>query len=210
MSLIKPDETIDAEYNLVDKALLDLFTSRVRIKILNIFVPRPDEMFYVREVTRMVNEEVNAVRRELERLKAIGFLTTEQRANRLYYKVKIDFPFYYEILRIIGKTTGLAHIIHTQFDKTERIKFLTLSASFVQRKTSQPNEIDMLIVGKLNLEKLQEVIRRYEQQIKREINYSVMTEDEFDFRKKRGDAFIRSVLSQLQIVVIGDEHQLYQ
>ncbi len=192
----------------LNKSLLDLFTSRVRLKIFNLFIPNPDEMYYVRQVTRMLGEEVNAVRRELERLREIGLLTTEKRANRLYYKVRVDFPFYYDLLRIVGRTTGLGRIFMDKLTSLGKVRFAMLSAEFVKGRKSGPNEIDFMVVGRVNVEVLQDMIRDYEEQIGREVNYTVMTEDEFEFRKNRGDAFIRDVLSQPQIVLVGDESEL--
>lgn len=192
----------------LNSKLLDLFTSRTRLKVLNVFIPRPDEMFYVRQVTRLVDEEVNAVRRELERLKSIGLLTTEKRANRLYYKVRREFEFYYDLLRMIGKTTGLGLMITEKAEAIGRINYLMLSSRFVQQTPPGPNDIDVLLVGRVDLEKLQAIIRQYEEQVGHEVNYTVMTQDEFEFRKKRNDAFIRSVLAQPQVVVIGDEVEL--
>lgn len=201
-------QTMNQTNSTSDKALHYLFTSRVRLKILDIFVPHPNEMFYVRQVTRMTGEEVNAVRRELERLKAIGLLETEERGNRLYYKTRIDFPFYYELLRMVGKTVGLGKDLIEKQTSLGRIKYAMLSGSFVKGRVPNPNDIDVLIVGHVELSKLQELIRQYEAKLGHEINYTVMTEEEFNFRKNRSDAFIRSVLIQPQIVVIGNEEEL--
>lgn len=190
------------------KVLHYLFTSRVRLKLLEIFVPHPDQMFYVRQITRMVDEEVNAVRRELERLKSIGLLATEQRGNRLYYKVKPDFIFYSELLRMVGKTTGFGRELLENADKFGKIKFTTISLRFVRNIQPGPNDIDILIVGKVQLDMLQNIVRNYEEQLGHEVNYTVMTEDEFAFRKNRGDAFIRGVLAQPHLVLIGNEDEL--
>ena len=190
------------------KLLLYLFTSRVRLKLLEIFVPRPEEMFYVRQITRMVEEEVNAVRRELERLKVIGLLTTEQRGNRLYYKARPEFLFYSELLRMIAKTTGLGRRLIEDNDRIGRMKFATLALRFVKHQPANTNDIDLLIVGKIQLEALQNLVRDYEQRLGREINYTVMTEEEFGFRQSRGDAFIRGILSQPNVVLVGNEDEL--
>jgi len=162
----------------------------------------------VRQVTRMSGEEVNAVRRELERLKEIGLLTSEERANRLYYKVRKSFPFYYELLRMVGKITGLGKAVIDQADRLGNIKFAMLSTRFVQNVPADANQIDALFVGQIEIERLQSLVREHEEKLGREINYTVMTMDELEFRKNRGDAFVRSVLSQPQVVLVGDEEEL--
>ncbi|NTV30513.1 hypothetical protein HGA91_00845 [candidate division WWE3 bacterium] len=190
------------------KVLHYLFTSRVRLKLLEIFIPYPDQMYYVRQITRMVNEEVNAVRRELERLRSIGLLTTEQRSNRLYYKVRREFIFYSELLRMIGKTTGFGRELLENIDQYGKIKYTTISLRFIKHVHPGPNDIDILIVGKVQLDVLQSLVRTYEDKLGHEINYTVMTEDEFSFRKNRGDAFIRTVLALPHVVLIGDEDEI--
>jgi hypothetical protein len=177
---------MDQEKKTYTALLMNLFTSRVRLKILSIFLPKIDEMYYVRQVTRMTGEEVNAVRRELDRLKRTGLLTTEQRANRLYYRVRTDFPFYYDLLRMVGKVTGLGAEIIKQSPELGKIKFAMISALLLRGRPSSPNNIDAIFVGQLNVDRLQGIVRR----------------------KTRGDAFVRSVLSQPQIVLIGDEEDL--
>ncbi|PIZ46169.1 hypothetical protein CO180_01120 [candidate division WWE3 bacterium CG_4_9_14_3_um_filter_41_6] len=197
------------EFNL-PKELLDLFTSRVRLKILQVFIPQPDKMFFVREVTRMVGEEVNAVRRELERMHATGLLRIEKRANRVYYQARTDFLFYNELLRMIGKTTGLAYVLSTELNTLGKLKYVLIATAFIRGRTSGPNDIDLVLVGDVTLDKLQVIIRKYEAEAKREVNYTVMTEDEFAFRRDRGDAFVASLLSQPQVVLVGDEVELYR
>jgi len=190
------------------EALLSLFTSRVRLKILELMLPRPDEMYYVRQITRMVGEEVNAVRRELERLKKIGLLRTEKRGNRLYYQVRESFPLYSELLGMVGKITNLGGKIVEKVDRLGSVKYAVLSRDFVKGRQSGTKEVDLLVVGKVHLPELQQIIRESEEAHGHEINYTVLTEDELNFRKRRNDAFIRDVLLQPLIVLFGEETEL--
>ena len=73
--------------------LIDILISKVRVKILELFLGNPGQSYHVREIVRRVGEEINAVRRELARLEMTGFLQSEWRANRRYYSVKRDFIF---------------------------------------------------------------------------------------------------------------------
>src|SRR3989344_5237718 len=85
----------------------DLITSKTRVKVLFLFLSAPADMFHVREVVRRVDEEINAVRRELIYLEKKGILTREPRANRVYYYLDRSYPFYYDLLYINSKNTGL-------------------------------------------------------------------------------------------------------
>lgn len=192
----------------MNETLLALFTSRVRLKTLQLFLPNSSEMYYVRQVTRLLGEEVNAVRRELERLKKIGLLSAEKRGNRLYYRVREDFLFYPELLGLVGKTTNLGAKILQNREKLGRIEFAALSREFVRGRKPSGKDVDLLIVGQIDLKRLQAIVRETEVEHNREINYTVLTKDELQFRKRRNDAFIRDVLLQPLVMLMGDEKDL--
>ncbi|MBM4402538.1 MAG: hypothetical protein FJ044_04820 [Candidatus Cloacimonetes bacterium] len=192
----------------MDKSLLALFTSRVRLKILGLFVPSPDKLFYVREVERQTGEQINAVRRELASLTKIGFLRQEARGNRVYYQLRPEFLYYPELLRLVGKSTNLGAAILKNKGKLGNLKYVVLAAPFVKGRKAHGNQVDLLIVGKVNLSKIKELVNEAEKGHEHEINYTVMTEDEFIFRKKRNDDFLKKILSQPQVVILGDEDEL--
>ena len=86
--------------------LIDILISKVRVKILELFLGLPGQSYHVREIVRRVEEEINAVRRELARLEKTGFLQSEWRANRRYYSVKRDFVYLAEFLSMVNKSVG--------------------------------------------------------------------------------------------------------
>ena len=84
--------------------LEDIIISRVRVKILTHFLSHPGTIFHVRDIVRKVGEEINAVRRELAHMERAGMVSKEARANRLFYVMRKDYPLYFELLELIGKT----------------------------------------------------------------------------------------------------------
>ena len=183
----------------------DLITSKARVKLLNVFVTNPFEMFHVRELVRKTSDEINAVRRELQFLEKKGVLTREPRANRVYYSLSKNYPFYFDLLRLGSKTIGLGFEIIKNKVKLGKIKYAMFSGKFARKLKEEPDEIDLLVVGTVVLPELALLIREEEKKINSEINYTVMTEDEFAFRKKKRDPFILSILSGSRIMLIGDE-----
>src|SRR4030042_3653794 len=165
-------------------------------------------MFFCRELTRGVGEEINAVRRELARMQKRGLVRSEPRGNRLYYIFRKDYPFYQELLQLVAKTTGLGGAIRKQQKKLGKIKFAVLSGKFIRNKPRSENEVDLLIVGNIVLPQLSVLVREEEAKRKTEINYSVMTFDEFEFRRRRRDPFVLSILSSSRVMVIGDDEEL--
>lgn len=188
--------------------LIDILISKVRVKIFDLFLGIPNQSYHVREIVRRVGEEINAVRRELARLEKTGFLQSEWRANRRYYFVKRDFIFLPEFLSIVNKSVGIGGAIIQNRAKLGRIKFAMLSGSFVKGQPYSSNEIDLFIVGTIVLPELSSIIKEEEARRTREINFTPMTEEEFNFRKNRRDPFVMSILSKPRVMLVGDEEEL--
>lgn len=188
--------------------LSDLITSKSRIKLLNVLLAEPSEMFHVREFVRRTGDEINAVRRELLFLEKKGILVREPRANRVYYSLSKNYPFYFDLLRMGSKMVGLGAAILKNRVKIGRIKYAMFSGRFARRIDKKPTDVDLIIVGTIVLPELAILIRDEEKRLEREINYTVMTEEEFAFRKKKRDPFILSVISGSRIMLFGDEESM--
>lgn len=188
----------------------ELFISRVRVKLLQLFLSTPNELFHVREIVRRVSEEINAVRRELGRMEKYGMVSSEWRANRRLYKFKKDYLFYKELLGLVAKTAGLGGNIVKSKVKLGKIKFAFLSVRFLQSVAAGSEDVDLLIVGQIILPELQAIIADEQAKRETEINYSFMDEGEFEFRVRRRDPFILRVLVQPKIMLIGDEGDLLE
>ncbi len=191
--------------------LEELFVSRVRVKILQLFLSAPkDSLFHVREIVRRVDEEINAVRRELARMEKYGMVSSEWRANRRLYRFRKDYTFYKELLSLVAKTVGLGGNLIKKKGQLGKIKFAFLSTRFLKGLSSSSNDVDLLVVGQVVLPELQSVIADEQAKREQEINYSYMDEGEFTFRVKRRDPFIIHVLVQSKVMLIGDEDELLE
>ena len=188
--------------------LSDLITSKSRIKLLSILLAQPSEMYHVRELVRRTGDEINAVRRELLFLEKKGILVREPRANRVYYAFSKNYPFYFDLLRMGAKIAGLGAAILENRVKIGRIKYAMFSGRFARRIEKKPTDVDLIIVGTIVLPELALLIRDEEKRLRREINYTVMTEEEFLFRKKKRDPFILSVLTGSRVMLFGDEESM--
>src|SRR4030042_176070 len=113
--------------------LLDIITSKVRVKILDLFFSDVKEMYHVRGIVRAIKEEINAVRRELERLENAGLLKKENRGNRVYYYLNNDYPFFGDLLSMVCKTTGLGSEIIQNKNKIGRLSLVMFSGKFYRK-----------------------------------------------------------------------------
>ena len=190
--------------------LEELFVSRVRVKILQLFLASPDSLIHVREIVRRVSEEINAVRRELARMEKYGMVVSEWRANRRLYRFRKDYTFYKELLSLVAKTTGLGGNLIKNKVKLGKIKFAFVSTRFLKGGLSETEDVDVLVVGSIVLPELQAIISDEQAKREQEINYSFMDEAEFTFRVKRRDPFILRVLTQPKVMLLGDEDEMLE
>ncbi|HWA52142.1 MAG TPA: winged helix-turn-helix domain-containing protein [Patescibacteria group bacterium] len=189
--------------------LSNIITSKVRIEILELFYSNPTEMYHVRGIVREINEEINAVRRELTKLESAGIIKKEARGNRVYYFLREDYEMYGDLISMVAKTKGLGRDLIANKGKIGRPLYIMFSGRFARhKKRKKDDDVDILVVGDITLPELATLIRAEESRRKGEINYTVMTRDELLFRKQRRDPFLAGILSMSRVMVIGDEDDL--
>jgi hypothetical protein len=186
--------------------LQDLITSRVRVKLLELFYNDPNELRYIREATRAISEEINAVRRELLHLTKAGVLFSENRGNRQYYGVNKAFLFFPELQQIVFKETGLGKKIRRLRRKLGKLDYVVFTSHFFNREIRN-DDLDLLIVGEVVVPELEVLLREEEKRLGREINFTVFDEKEFKFRKQRRDPFIMEVLYGKRLMIVGNEEE---
>lgn len=188
--------------------LQHIIPSKARRKILELFFHHPSENYYLRRVVRETEEEVNAVKRELDILAEEKLLLREKRLNKVYYTLNRNYQFYDEFLRIFTKTGFLPTSIYKNLSKIGKIKFIALSTKFSKNLSIKEDEIYLLMVGVIVVAEVEAIIVDAEKNFGRPINYTAMTEDEFVFRKKNNDPFIWRFLKQPKIMLAGTEDEL--
>ncbi len=185
-----------------------IVTSKTRRKILELFFSCPAEFYYLRKIVREIDEEVNAVKRELDILERAKVLNKERRLNKVFYTLNKTYLYYDEFLRIFAKVSPLANAIRKNLSKMGKVKYCALSTKFAKKLPIKEDEIYLLFVGSVVIPEVSALIDDSESSFGREINFTVMTEDEFSFRKKNNDPFIWRFLKQPKIMLIGLEEEL--
>jgi len=188
--------------------LQHIIPSKARRKILEFFFHHPGENYYLRRVVREIDEEVNAVKRELDILTEEKLLLREKRLNKVYYTLNKSYQFYDEFLRIFTKTNYLASSVYKNLSKIGKIKFIAISTKYSKNIIIKEDEIYLLLVGVIVVVEVESLIKEAEKLFGRSINYTVMTEDEFVFRKKNNDPFIWRFLKQPKVMLVGVEEEL--
>ena len=206
-----------------------LFGSKARVKLLKLFLLHPQDKFYIREISRHLGLQLNSVHRELTNLEELGLIissteedseeaiavkkktssakvkpvkTAAKKQEKKYYQINTDFVFFKEIKALVVKAQILYEKDFTsKLRKVGEIDIMILTGLFMNDLES---DIDLFLVGKFNSTKLGKVVKELEKDLVREVNYAVMTEEEFRYRREIADIFLYKILDNPKIVVVDN------
>lgn len=192
-----------------------LFGSKTRIKLLHLFLNNPGKSFYVREITRLIDEQINSVRRELANMMNVGIIKSEEADNKLYYEVNQRYEHYVPLRAIFGDDVNADSIVkepkqstldwQAKLDEVGGIKLAAMAGVFVAGSASK---VDLLLVGNPAPAKVKAFIKTLEKKEGRELNYSVLSYDEFYYRLSIRDKFITELTSSKHVVLRDTEQIL--
>jgi predicted transcriptional regulator len=189
-----------------------LFGSRTRVKLLSLFLRQPDEAIFVREITRRVGTQINAVRRELSNLLKLGLIIetaegdegSEKKARqpglkKKFYKVNPEFRLLKELTTLLLRAQALyeGRLDH-EIPKLGDVRYLAFLGVFLGERAP----VDVFIVGSVNESQLKKLITEAENSLGYEINFTVMSLEDFRYRKDMTDKFLYSILEGRKHVVI--------
>lgn len=190
-----------------------LFGSKTRVKLLSLFLRRPEERLFVREITRRIGTQINAVRRELANLVKFGLLqesTAEPErgqpkqpgVKKKYYQVHTAFPLLADLTALVLNARVLLEShLDKEILKMGDVKYLALLGSLAGHQRN-PAPVELFVVGDLNKKSFDHFMKSMEDDIGFEINYSLMTPDEFAYRKDITDKFLYAILEAPKHVIV--------
>ncbi len=185
-----------------------IISSKTKRKLLTLLLTNPKRRFYVREISRDIEENINAVRCELKKLSSIGLISWEREANLLYYKINTRCPLYKELKGLIYKTEALGFYLKEISNFPNDIPIAFVYGSTAYDTEAERSDIDLFVIGNIDGEKLHHFIFKLEEKIGREINTVHMNLNEFKDKLKKKNAFLKRILSGKKIFVKGDEAAL--
>lgn len=174
--------------------LKKFFTSKVRIKLLSLFLLNPDKEFFIRQLTRKLNEQINSVRRELDNLKKTGLLTSKHLNRKKYYMVNTSFMFYSELKSIFTKAMNSNEELVKKIEKLGKVDLLVLSGVILNKEA----DCDILLVGDINKTQLSELL---ESELEQPVRFTVLEKEDFLYRLKCNDRFITKIIDDKQNIV---------
>jgi predicted transcriptional regulator len=192
-----------------------LFGSKTRVKLLHLFLNNPGQSFFVREITRKIDEQINSVRRELSNMLQVGIITSDSSDNKLYYQVNQRYEYYVPLRAIFGdEATSLIDSSVSSDSKSldkyssmlndiTGLRIAVFSGVFVKGSTTA---VDILMVGNIASAKVKSLMKDIEKIEGREINYCVLSYDEFYYRLSVRDRFITEIVNGVNNIVIDKDN----
>ena len=189
--------------------LEQLFGSQTRVKLLQLFLNNPEDKYYVRELTRVLNSQINAIRRELDNLESLEIIRVvsdddakAKKSRQKFYQSNIKFVLYPELKSIVQKSQFLLNKkFANSLKKAGKVYYLALTGCFVGDKNAP---IDILVVGRFKKKSVERILKNFEKNFRREINYTMLDKDEFNYRRSVADRFLYSILDSEKIVMVDE------
>jgi len=191
-----------------------LFGSKTRVKLLYLFMNNPDKSFYVREITRKIDEQINSVRRELSNMLEVGVIRSDSKENKIFYTANKNYPFYAPLRKIFtskeieNKREDENTAWAKKFFAIGDVRLVLFAGKMVNSFDSQ---VDLLVVGNVSKVKLRNLVKHIEEQLnmtENSLNYMLMSYDDFYYRKNVQDQFTIEIINAKHSVVIDTENML--
>lgn len=180
-----------------------LFGSKTRVKLLSLMLTNPGHAFYVREITRKIDEQINSVRRELLNLKAIGLVKSSEKRGKVYYEVNPKFEFFSELKKMFDKANKNMDgddKLAVNMRRAGDVYYASLLGGFVGDTASQ---VDLFIVGTVDKRRLKPILAELEKELGREVNFCIMDQQEYEDRKMLFDRFLTELESGPKKVLVN-------
>ncbi len=188
--------------------IANIFKSKTRRAVFQLYFTNPESEYYLRELERLLGLPVSMIRKELVHLEEVGVFVSKKKGNLTYFSLNKSYPLFDELKSIVFKTIGIKGLLKKALDKIKGIKAAFIYGSFAKNEERAASDIDLLIIGEPDDDKLLREIDKLEKALRREINYTLYTYNEFKKKKKEKDSFILDLLENRKIFLVGDEDVL--
>jgi len=191
------------------KQFMDLLFSSYRRQVLGLLLLRPDDSLYVRQIARLTGVPAGSLHRELAVLERAGLLLREPFGNQVRYRANRAHPIYWELAEIFRKTSGLADLIRDALAPVaDRISTAFVFGSIAREAAAADSDVDVCVLGDVTLVQVAGALAPLHERLGRVVNPVVMPMAEFRKQRKTGDRFIRRMVSEAKLFVIGSADDL--
>lgn len=183
------------------------FRSKARQRLLAYYFTNPTARHHLRDLAEQLSIDPSNLSKELGRLEREGLFRSDVSGRQKYFQLNREYPLFDEVRNIVAKTIGAVPLIAQSFKKVQGIDEAYLYGSFARSQQDAASDIDVLVIGVPREELLAETVRKLERQLRREVNYTVLTPKEFKSRRARKDAFLENVWHNKRVSLIGSHEK---
>jgi len=190
-------------------ALGQLLFGDTRRAILALLYGHSEEQFYLRDLVRRTETALGAAQRELKQLTEAGLVLRVKRGNQVYYRANLANPIFSELEGILTKTAGIGDVVRQALRPVaDKVRAAFIYGSIAKSTETASSDIDLMVIGDVGFGEVVSRLSTVEAKVGREVNPTVYPPSEYVLKRKAKNHFLRSVLREKKIFVIGDEHEL--
>lgn len=189
--------------------LFTLFGSHARVGVLGLLLANPDKEYYQRQMGAILGFSVMSVQRELRKLKKINLVIETKRGKQKFYRMNKKSPIFNELKMIFLKTVLVNEVLKKCLKKEKKkIEVAFIYGSFAKGEEKEESDIDLFVIGNISNRELSARLSEAKRTVSREINFVVYSKEEFKKRILNGDHFLKSIMKEAKIFVLGDQNVL--
>lgn len=191
-------------------SMADALFSTSQQRVLAYIYGQPERSFYATELIRLSGGGSGAIQRELARLEQSGLVNVTYVGSQIHYQANPDAPIHTELCAIMQKTVGLAEPIREALKPlTGQIGIAFVYGSVAKRQDSASSDIDLMLVSdSLTYADIFGVLEDLSLKLGRSVNPTVYTQNELSRRIDEGNSFIKRVLAQPKLWIIGQDSDI--
>jgi len=179
-----------------------------RADLLRLFFTNPEQSFYMQEIGRILGKKPGVFQRTINSMEKEGILVSEYKANARFFKANKEYHLFNELKSIVFKTVGIIGSLKKILNKRQTIEYSFIYGSYAKAKDNHLSDIDLIIIGECDEDKLIEEFDRLEKALKREINYKLYTPSALVKDIKQKEPFLLEIIKDKKIMIKGQEHGL--
>lgn len=182
---------------------------KARRAVLALLYTHPDEAYYLRQIARATGVGLGAVQRELKQLSEAAIILRTSRGRHIYYQANSNSPIFPELRSLMVKTAGVGDVLRAALAPlSSRINITLLYGSIARGEDRRGSDVDLLVVGNVTFAEIVSALGPTQEMLGREVNPTVYPPSEFQSKLLAGHHFLKTVMREPRILLIGDEHDL--
>ena len=188
--------------------LAELLFKDYRRRVLGLLLLHPDKSYHVREIARLTSTVAGTLHKELARLAEVGILLKETVGNQVRYSANRDCIIFEEFASILRKTSGVVDVLADALAPLgDNIDLAFVFGSVASGKATAGSDIDLMVVGNVSFSEIVTVTYAAQEVLGREINPKVYNREEWKAMRKKNTAFIKEVITQPRLFVVGSDNE---